>query len=366
LCCSCWGIETEMACWPSPSRIAALVAAVLVRATCSMPMPTAPLQALAQAAAPGGAACHRPGTGCLPGPSAYGGLRCWNAPARATLLGVYRGSVGWGRIAPDLQSFAISRALDRASGCAAVIAVAQKPAGGPAHRGGCERFQADGQLEWARSGRELLLACSLLPCCGCWDKGLENQPAQLLAWQPLAATAGQLAGGCMALLGPPWWPHPGLDAAGRLLAVGWPPLLLLLWHPGPGVAWLLGRLAMGAVAADRYRMLLLFVLKARGHPPRALALAFSNNLEGLGRCWAGGCETPLNQPGSGGAEVGPECRAVVRVACSTAAFRWPGPLYTAPALPGRCGSCGETVVVRAGGAAGWAACCWRPQFVLRR
>jgi len=85
----------------------------------------------------------------------------------------------------------------------AVMLSLEAPAAGPAGHAGAmpSRFQADRRWRGPAAAGKLLLA--LLACCPCWcwcEWPWRISPSQLLAWQPLAATAGQLDGRC--------WPCP--------------------------------------------------------------------------------------------------------------------------------------------------------------
>jgi len=211
---------------------------------------------------------RRPATPPLWDQAAAGAFRlrrrliAWNAPlaASAPLLGVFRAQSGLGTNCAEPRSRCNSRALDAASGAAAAVILSLEALLRPPlrhHAGAKWReprvSELTTQLAWVRQRRELTKLGPARPAARAWcwwgDGPLVDQTLRpsLLAWQPLAPTAGQLGS---AVHGPaPGSALPrGQPTRARrcwppCLAVGGPPLLSCCMV----APWPWGRLLLRAV-----------------------------------------------------------------------------------------------------------------------
>jgi phosphonate transport system permease protein len=234
----------------------------------------------------------------LPAVLSYGGYRLECALRSATLLGVF-GLGGLGtELKLSLQSLEFRELWSGLWALLAVMLLLEAGLGRLRRRWLMPPRLRLGRATVGRRGREMVLVLlALLPLALLLARALEVNPAALLRWQPLGV--GPLGGlGSAAdwgsALALPW---PGLMGGtialtllGSALAVGLPPLLLLLLAPWRGgrwplrMVWALGRLWPPPLTA----LLLLFLLQP-GLITAALALAF-HNLGILGRLLLEGLE----------------------------------------------------------------------------
>ncbi len=285
------GLQPAVAVLAIALPFAALVARVVSDLLDSLPERN--LTALRSAGAPAPAALLTAlGPPLLPGLLSYGGYRLECALRSATLLGVF-GLGGLGtELKLTLQSLEFHELWTGLWVLLALMLLLETGLAQLRRRWLTPPRLRLGQQALGRRGREMVLALlALLPLCLLVGRALAVDPAALLLWQPLP---GLGSGGWQAALALPW---PSL-VAGTLaltllaaaLAIGLPPLQLLLLAPWPALrallrlAWALGRLWPPPLTA----LLLLFVLKP-GLPTAALALGL-HNMGILGRLLQEGLE----------------------------------------------------------------------------
>jgi phosphonate transport system permease protein len=285
------GLQPAVAVLAIALPFAALVARVVSDLLDSLPERS--LTALRGAGAPAPAALLTAlGPPLLPGLLSYGGYRLECALRSATLLGVF----GLGGLGTELKLTLQSLEFRELwSGLWVLLALMLLLEAGLAQLR--RRWLTPPRLRLGgaalgRHGREMVLVLlALLPLCLLVGRALEVDPAALLHWQPLP---GLGSGGWAATLALPWpalvGGTVGLTLLAAALAIGLPPLQLLLVAPWPWartlvrLAWALGRLWPPPLTA----LLLLFVLQP-GLITAALALGL-HNMGILGRLLQEGLE----------------------------------------------------------------------------
>jgi len=278
---------------------AALVARVVADLLDSLD--TSRLEALRAAGAGGPAALLTAlGPPLLPGLLSYGGYRLECALRSATLLGVF----GLGGLGTDLRlSLQSIEFRELWTGLWLLLAVMLTLEAALA--GLRRRWLMPPRLVLAGGGvagrpREMLLVlAALVPLCGlaAWRLGVD--PRALLVWNPPPdlALAGDWASAWRTL---PW---PGLVGGTLLLAllaaalaVGLPPLQLLLAAPWAPARWLVRLLwALGRLWPPPLTALLLLMVFQPGVPTAALALGL-HNAGILGRLLLEGLDDGAPQP----------------------------------------------------------------------
>jgi phosphonate transport system permease protein len=249
-------------------------------------LPTAGLEALRAGGAPAPAALLTAlGPALLPGVISYGGYRMECALRSATLLGVF----GLGGLGTELrltmQSLEFHELWTGLWMLLAVMLALETALGWLRRRWLMPRRFGLNQGSVGLRGREMVVAvAALLPLTALVGWLLGVDPLALLRWQPLPGLGSGSWGTVLAL---PWPRLVGgtvlLTLLAAALAVGLPPLQLLLMAPWPWgralvrFSWALGRLWPPPLTA----LLLLFVLKP-GVITAALAVGF-HNLGILGR-----------------------------------------------------------------------------------
>jgi phosphonate transport system permease protein len=244
---------------------------------------TSRLDALRLAGAPAPAALLTAlGPPLLPGLLSYAGYRLECALRSATLLGVF----GLGGLGTDLkltlQSLEFHELWTGLWLLLAVMLALETGLGRLRRRWLMPRRLGLGRTGVGVRGREMVLAvAALLPLTIGVGWALGVDPRALLAWQPLQGVGGSdwLDGG--RLLALPWPSLIGgtlaLTLLAATLAVGLPPLQLLLSAPWPAARWLV-RLswALARLWPPPLTALLLLLLLQPGVVTAALALGLHN------------------------------------------------------------------------------------------
>ena len=271
------------------------------------------LNALLSAGAPAPSALLTAlGPPLLPGLLSYGGYRLECALRSATLLGVF-GLGGLGtELKLTLQSLQFDELWTGLWLLLAVMLALETGLGWLRRRWLMPSRLALGQGSVGRRGREMLLVLAgLLPLAAGVGWALGVDPRALLAWQALPLAGLGQGAALQQLLALPWpaliGGTLGLTLLAAALAVGLPPLLLLLCAPWPPLrwllrfSWLLGRLWPPPLTA-----LLLLLLLQPGLVCAALALGL-HNAGILGRLLAEGLAdaSPALERALAAAGVGP-------------------------------------------------------------